>query len=486
MSFLSDDLLFQPHGFINGEFVAADNKSTFVVFNPSNKQAIAEVAQCGREETKRAIEHAKVAMVDWSRLTAKQRSEFLMAWHDQIIANKKDLATLLSSEQGKPVAEAEGEIVYGASYIKWFAEEAKRIYGDIIPQSSGDSRLLCIKQPVGVVACITPWNFPNAMLTRKIAPALAAGCTVVCKPANETPLSALALGELANRAGIPKGVINILAGITAEIGSELTASSTVRKLTFTGSTPVGKLLTTECAKTLKRTSMELGGNAPFIVFETADLDSAVSGLIANKFRNAGQTCVCTNRVLVQSSVIEHFTEKLITAINQLKLGDAFSADTDIGPLINASAVQKVRELVANAEQLGAQIVSAGSNFAADSNFVSPIVIKNATTEMDIFSEEIFGPVAAIFEFNNEAQAIEMANDSPYGLAAYFYSNDMSQVWRVGEALEAGMVGINDSAISNEMIPFGGVKESGQGREGSKYGLDDYLEIKHLKMGGLQL
>ena len=486
MSFLSDDLLFQPHGFINGEFVAADNKSTFVVFNPSNKQAIAEVAQCGREETKRAIEHAKVAMVDWSRLTAKQRSEFLMAWHDQIIANKKDLATLLSSEQGKPVAEAEGEIVYGASYIKWFAEEAKRIYGDIIPQSSGDSRLLCIKQPVGVVACITPWNFPNAMLTRKIAPALAAGCTVVCKPANETPLSALALGELANRAGIPKGVINILAGITAEIGSELTASSTVRKLTFTGSTPVGKLLTTECAKTLKRTSLELGGNAPFIVFETADLDSAVSGLIANKFRNAGQTCVCTNRVLVQSSVIERFTEKLITAINQLKLGDAFSADTDIGPLINASAVQKVRELVANAEQLGAQIVSAGSNFAADSNFVSPIVIKNATTEMDIFSEEIFGPVAAIFEFNNEAQAIEMANDSPYGLAAYFYSNDMSQVWRVGEALEAGMVGINDSAISNEMIPFGGVKESGQGREGSKYGLDDYLEIKHLKMGGLQL
>jgi succinate-semialdehyde dehydrogenase/glutarate-semialdehyde dehydrogenase len=485
MSFLSDDLLFQPHGFINGEFVAADNKSTFVVFNPSNKQAIAEVAQCGREETKRAIEHAKVAMVDWARLTAKQRSEFLMAWHDQIIANKKDLATLLSSEQGKPVAEAEGEIVYGASYIKWFAEEAKRIYGDIIPQSSGDSRLLCIKQPVGVVACITPWNFPNAMLTRKIAPALAAGCTVVCKPANETPLSALALGELANRAGIPKGVINILAGITAEIGSELTASSTVRKLTFTGSTPVGKLLTTECAKTMKRTSMELGGNAPFIVFETADLDSAVSGLIANKFRNAGQTCVCTNRVLVQSSVIERFTEKLITAINQLKLGDAFSADTDIGPLINASAVQKVRELVANAEQLGAQIVSAGSNFAADSNFVAPIVIKNATTDMDIFSEEIFGPVAAIFEFNHEAQAIEMANDSPFGLAAYFYSNDMSQVWRVGEALEAGMVGINDSAISNEMIPFGGVKESGQGREGSKYGLDDYLEIKHLKIGGLQ-
>ncbi|GAC18909.1 NAD-dependent succinate-semialdehyde dehydrogenase [Paraglaciecola arctica] len=485
MSFLTDDQLFQPHGFINGEFVAADNKSTFVVFNPATKQAIAEVARCGREETKRAIEHAKDAMFGWSRLTAKQRSEFLMAWHDQIIANKKDLAKLLSSEQGKPVAEAEGEIVYGASYIKWFAEEAKRIYGDIIPQSSSDSRLLCIKQPVGVVACITPWNFPNAMLTRKIAPALAAGCTVVCKPASETPLSALALGELANRAGIPKGVINILAGSTAEISSALTESSVVRKLTFTGSTPVGKLLTTECAKTLKRTSMELGGNAPFIVFETADLDAAVSGLIANKFRNAGQTCVCTNRVLVQSSVIESFTEKLITATNKLKLGDAFSADTDIGPLINESAVKKVRELVANAEQLGAQSVSAESNYPADSNFVAPIVIKNATTDMDIFSEEIFGPVAAIFEFENEAQAIEMANDSPFGLAAYFYSNDMSQVWRVGEALEAGMVGINDSAISNEMIPFGGVKESGQGREGSKYGLDDYMEIKHLKMGGLK-
>jgi succinate-semialdehyde dehydrogenase/glutarate-semialdehyde dehydrogenase len=484
MSFLSDDQLYQPFGFINGEFVAADNQSTFNVLNPADKKIIAEVARCGKEETKRAIEHARIAMLEWSRLPAKQRSEFLMAWHDQIIANKKDLAKLLSTEQGKPVTEAEGEIVYGASYIQWFAEEAKRVYGDIIPQASGDSRLLCIKQPVGVVACITPWNFPNAMLTRKIAPALAAGCTVVCKPANETPLSALALGELANRAGIPKGVINILAGNTADIGGELTASSTVRKLTFTGSTPVGKLLTTECAKTLKRTSMELGGNAPFIVFETADLDSAVSGLINNKFRNAGQTCVCTNRVLVQSSVIEHFTEKLIEVINKLKLGDAFSADTDVGPLINESAVKKVRELVSNAEKLGAQSVSAKSNYPADSNFVAPTVIKNATPEMDLFSEEIFGPVAAIFEFETETQAVAMANDSPYGLAAYFYSNDMSQIWRVGEAIEAGMVGINDAALSNEMIPFGGVKESGQGREGSKYGLDDYLEIKHLKMGGL--
>lgn len=485
MPFLSDDQLFQPYGFINGEFVSADNKSTFNVLNPADKKVIAQVARCGHEETKRAITHAKVAMQSWSRLPAKQRSEYLMAWHDQIIANKKDLATLLSTEQGKPVAEAEGEIVYGASYIKWFAEEAKRIYGDIIPQSSNDSRLLCIKQPVGVVACITPWNFPNAMLTRKIAPALAAGCTVVCKPASETPLSALALGELANRAGIPKGVINILAGSTAEISSELTKSSVVRKLTFTGSTPIGKLLTTECAKTLKRTSMELGGNAPFIVFETADLDAAVSGLIANKFRNAGQTCVCTNRVLVQSSVVDSFTEKLIQAMNKLKLGDAFSADTDMGPMINESAVNKVRELVANAEKLGAKIVSAHSQYPSDSNFVAPIVIKNATTDMDIFSEEIFGPVAAIYEFQDEAQAIDMANDSPYGLAAYFYSNDMSQVWRVGEALEAGMVGINDSALSNEMIPFGGVKESGQGREGSKYGLDDYMEIKHLKIGGLK-
>lgn len=485
MPFLSDDKLLRPHGFVNGNFVSADNKSTFEVFNPANKEVIAKVARCGTEETRRAIECAKLAMLKWSSLSAKQRSALLMAWHDQIIANKTDLAKLLSSEQGKPLAEAEGEIAYGASYIQWFAEEAKRVYGDIIPQASHDSRLLCIKQPVGVVACITPWNFPNAMLTRKIAPALAAGCTVVCKPANETPLSALALGELANRAGIPKGVINILAGNTAEIGGELTANPTIKKLTFTGSTGVGKLLTAQCAKTLKRTSMELGGNAPFIVFESADLDLAVSGLIGNKFRNAGQTCVCTNRVLVQSSVVESFTNKLIEATGKLTLGDAFSADTDVGPLINESAVKKVRELVANAQALGAQTVSTESKYARDSNFVAPTVIKNATTDMHIFSEEIFGPVAAIFEFDTEQQALDMANDSTFGLAAYFYSNDMSQIWRVGEAIEAGMVGINDAALSNEMIPFGGVKESGQGREGSKYGLDDYLEIKHLKMGGLK-
>ena len=485
MSILSDDLLFRPQAYINGSFVDADNKTKFTVLNPATKKAVAEVAKCGKEETRRAIEHASQALKKWSSLPAKQRSVLLMAWHDQIMANKADLAKLLSLEQGKPVAEAEGEIAYGASYIQWFAEEAKRVYGDIIPQASNDSRLICIKQPVGVVACITPWNFPNAMLTRKIAPALAAGCTVVCKPANETPLSALALGELANRAGIPKGVINILAGITSEIGSELTASSIVKKLTFTGSTPVGKLLTKQCVNTLKRTSMELGGNAPFIVFETADLDAAVKGLIANKFRNAGQTCVCTNRVLVQSSVVKDFTEKLITAMHKLKLGDGFSSDTDIGPLINESAVKKVRDLIANAEQLGAQSVSAASDYPADSNFVAATVIKHATSEMDIFSEEIFGPVAAIFEFEDESQAVEMANDTPFGLAAYFYSNDMSQIWRVGEALEAGMVGINDAILSNEMIPFGGVKESGQGREGSKYGLDDYLEIKHMKMGGLK-
>jgi len=485
MSFLSDDQLFRSQAFINGNFVDAMNKTTFAVFNPATKKTVTEVASCGKFETQTAIAHANNALKKWSRLTAKQRSTLLMAWHNEIIANKADLAKLLSTEQGKPVAEAEGEIVYGASYIQWFAEEAKRVYGDIIPQSSDDSRLLCIKQPVGVVACITPWNFPNAMLTRKIAPALAAGCTVVCKPANETPLSALALGELANRAGIPKGVINILAGITSEIGGELTSNTTIKKLTFTGSTPVGKILTTQCAKTLKRTSMELGGNAPFIVFETADLDAAVRGLIANKFRNAGQTCVCTNRVLVQSTVVESFTEKLIKEIHKLKLGDAFSLDTDIGPLINESAVKKVRELVLNAEQLGAQSVSAVSTYSSDSNFVAATVIKKATTEMDIYSEEIFGPIAAIFEFENEAQAIDMANDSPYGLAAYFYSNDLSQIWRVGEAIEAGMIGINDAALSNEMIPFGGVKESGQGREGSKYGLDDYLEIKHMKMGGLK-
>jgi succinate-semialdehyde dehydrogenase/glutarate-semialdehyde dehydrogenase len=484
MAMLSDQELLKPNAYINGEFVSAEDGTTFAVKNPSTGEVVANVAKCGAKETRKAIEFAKVAMTSWAKMPSKQRASLLMAWHDQIITNKLDLARILSSEQGKPLVEAEGEILYGASYIQWFAEEAKRIYGDIIPQQSDDARLLCIKQPVGVVACITPWNFPNAMLTRKIAPALAAGCTVVCKPANETPLSALALGELANRAGIPPGVINILAGTTAEIGQEMTSNPIVRKLTFTGSTQVGKKLTVDCAQTLKRTSMELGGNAPFIVFESADLDLAVKGLIANKFRNAGQTCVCTNRVIVQSSIVEKFTDKLKVAVAKLKVGDGFESGVDVGPMINQSAVNKVNELVENARQLGAQVITTDSNMDGKGNFMAPKIITGATKDMTLFSEEIFGPVAAIFTFDEEREAIELANDSPFGLAAYFYSNDMSQMWRVGEAIEAGMVGINDAALSNEMIPFGGVKESGQGREGSKYGLDDYLEIKHLKMGGL--
>tara|TARA_R110000782_G_scaffold91671_5_gene174954 strand:+ start:2652 stop:4115 length:1464 start_codon:yes stop_codon:yes gene_type:complete len=485
-SFLADERLLQPLALINGHFVSSDSGETYPVHNPSTGALIAEVASCGASETRRAIEAADAAFKAWSRKTAKERSALLLAWRDELIAHKSDLARILSTEQGKPLAEAEGEILYGASYVQWFAEEAKRVYGDIIPATANNARLLTIKQPVGVVACITPWNFPNAMLARKIAPALAAGCTVVCKPANETPLSALALGELALRAGIPAGAINIISGRTVEIGAELTSNTAVRKLTFTGSTAVGKKLTADCAGTMKRTSMELGGNAPFIVFETADLDAAVEGLMANKFRNAGQTCVCTNRVLVQDSVLGEFAEKLTLAVGAYKVGDGFDPDVQIGPLISSKAARKVSEMIADSVAKGATIKFAGDTGGAGDNFVAPTIIYGATSDMRVFKDEIFGPVVPLFAFETEEEAVALANGTPFGLAAYFYSQDISQVWRVSEQIEAGMVGVNDAGLSSEMIPFGGIKESGQGREGSKYGLDDYLEIKHIKMGGLSL
>lgn len=408
----------------------------------------------------------------------------LRKWYTLMVESAEDLAQIMTAEQGKPLTEARGEIAYGANYIEWFAEEAKRIYGDTIPHPSNDKRIVVIKQPVGVVACITPWNFPNAMLTRKIAPALAAGCTVVCKPASETPLSALAFVELAERASVPPGVINIVAGVTREIGAEMTSNPIVRKLTFTGSTAVGKLLMQQCAGTVKRTSMELGGNAPFIVFDDADLDEAVKGAIICKFRNAGQTCVCANRILIQEGIYDAFTEKLMAATADLKLGNGADEGINVGPLINEIAANDVLEFVDDAVAKGASVAVGGGRSDLGVRFIEPTILTNVSDNMRVFREEIFGPVAPLFKFKTEEEAIAMANDTEFGLACYFYSRDVGRIWRVGEALEYGIVGINEGIISNEMAPFGGIKESGHGREGSKYGLDDYLEIKYMCVGGI--
>ena len=423
-------------------------------------------------------------MVRWKEKTAKERANLLRRWFELMIENQEDLAQILTAEQGKVLAEARGEIAYGAAYIEWFAEEAKRIYGDTIPEPARDRRIVVIKQPVGVVACITPWNFPNAMLTRKIAPALAAGCTVVCKPASETPLSAFALAELAQRAGIPSGVINVVTGPSCEIGPVLTSHPTVRKLTFTGSTEVGKLLVEQSASTVKKTSMELGGNAPFIVFDDADLDAAIDGLMVSKYRNSGQTCVCTNRVLVQAGIYQAFTDKLVAAVAELKLGQGSDPNVTTGPLINEKAVLAVDRLVQDSVAQGARIVSGGRRSDLGRCFYQPTVLVDVNNAMPVAQQEIFGPVAPIISFSSEQEAIEIANDTDVGLAAYFYSRDIGRVWRVAEALEYGIVGINEGAISNEMAPFGGVKASGSGREGSKYGINDYLEIKYLCIGGL--
>ena len=481
---ISDRDLLRSQAYINGEWCDADGGETFAVLNPASGDTISEVAKCGTAETRRAIEVAERAQADWRQRTAKERASLLRKWFTLMMDAQEDLARILTAEQGKPLAEARGEVAYGASYIEWFAEEAKRIYGDTIQPPSNDKRVVVIKQPVGVVACITPWNFPNAMLTRKIAPALAAGCTVVCKPANETPLSAFAFAELADRAGIPPGVINIVAGVTREIGAELTGNPIVRKLTFTGSTQVGKLLMEQCAGTVKRTSMELGGNAPFIVFDDADIDEAVKGAIVCKFRNAGQTCVCANRILVQDGVYDEFASKLKDATADLKMGNGAEDGVAVGPLINEGAANDVLEFIDDAVAKGASVAAGGSRSSLGSCFVEPTVLTGVSDDMRVFREEIFGPVAPIFRFKTEQEAIDMANDTEFGLACYFYSRDIGRVWRVAEALEYGIVGINEGIISNEMAPFGGVKESGQGREGSKYGLDDYLEIKYMCVGGV--
>ncbi|MFC7292802.1 NAD-dependent succinate-semialdehyde dehydrogenase [Hirschia litorea] len=479
---LKDNTLLKTHALIDGQWVKSSDQTTFEVLNPSDGKIIANVYSSGTLETSNAINSAELALKSWRKLTAKQRSSLLMKWYDLIAENIEDLTQILTAEQGKPLAEARGEIKYGANYIKWFAEEAKRIYGDTIPHTLPGTRILVTKQPIGVVACITPWNFPNAMLARKIAPALAAGNTVVCKPANETPLSALALGELAHRAGIPAGVINIVCGKTTEIGEELTSNPIVRKLTFTGSTAVGKKLTADSARTMKRTSMELGGNAPFIIFNDADVNDAIAGLMISKFRNAGQTCVCANRIFVQSGIYDQFVKAVKIAISKLKVGDGTEAGTQIGPLINERASKNVRALILDAHKKGADVLTAEES--PTGNFIAPTLLLNTSDDMRVFKEEIFGPVAPIIKFETEEEVIRAANNTPVGLAAYFYARDIGLIWRVSEALDFGMVGVNTGTISDEMIPFGGMKESGQGREGSRYGLDDYLEMKSLTIGGI--
>ena len=480
---LNDLKLLREHAYVNGQWLEADDHARFSVSNPANGEIIATVSSLGQAETARAIDAAHAALPAWRDKTAKERSTILRKWFELIMANQEDLARLLSWEQGKPLAESRGEIAYGASFIEWFAEEAKRVYGDVIPHDKPGRRLLVIKQPIGVVAAITPWNFPNAMITRKVGPALAAGCTVVVKPASETPLSALALAELGERAGIPAGVLNIVPGTRSrEIGAELTGNPLVQKLSFTGSTGIGKLLMAQCAETIKKVSLELGGNAPFIVFDDADLDAAVEGVIGSKFRNTGQTCVCTNRILVQNSIYEAFSERLASAVKALKVGSADTDGVQQGPLINAKAVAKVEEHINDALGKGATLLAGGKPHALGGNFFEPTVLGNVTPHMLVARDETFGPLAPIFRFDTEAEAIAMANDTEFGLASYLYTRDLGRAWRVSEALEYGMVGVNEGLISTEVAPFGGIKQSGLGREGSKYGIDDYIEQKYMCLG----
>lgn len=481
---LSDSSLLQTRAWIDGAWVDADDGATFPVSNPATGETLCQVAKVGAGETRRAIAAAGRAMDDWKRRSAKERAQILRRWFDLMMANQEDLAIIMTAEQGKVLAESRGEVAYGAAFVEWFGEQAKRIDGDVIPGPGPDRRIVCIKQPVGVVAAITPWNFPNAMIARKAAPALAAGCSIVIKPATETPLSAFAMAVLAERAGVPAGVLNVVAGSSSAIGGELTSNPIVRKLTFTGSTPVGKMLEAQCAQTMKKTSMELGGNAPFIVFEDADLDAAVQGALISKYRNAGQTCVCSNRLLVQDSVYDAFVEKLVKATRELVVGNGLEAGSQVGPLVNAGAVQDVDELVQGSVAAGARVALGGSRHALGGCFYAPTILTEVTASMPVFRNEIFGPVAPVVRFRDEKEAIAMANDTEFGLASYFYTRDIGRVWWVAEALEYGIVGINEGLISNEMAPFGGVKESGSGREGSKYGIDDYLEIKYMLMGGL--
>jgi succinate-semialdehyde dehydrogenase/glutarate-semialdehyde dehydrogenase len=481
---LQDPSLLRDTCLVGGAWVAADSGETIVVDNPANGSVIGSVPNMGSAETARAIDFANNALPEWRARTAKDRAAILRRWFELMMANQEDLAAIMTAEQGKPLTESRGEIAYAANYIEWFSEEAKRVYGDTIPAFAPDKRIVVLKQPIGVCAAITPWNFPSAMITRKAAPALAAGCTMVIKPAAQTPLSALALTVLAERAGVPKGVLSCVTGSAAAIGGEMTSNPVVRKVTFTGSTGVGKLLMAQCASTVKRTSMELGGNAPFIVFDDADIDAAVKGAMVSKYRNAGQTCVCANRILVQDNIYDAFVSRLSDAVRALKVGDGFEPGVTIGPLINLAAIEKVEEHITDAVSRGARVVVGGKRLGIGGTFYEPTLLVDVTPEMLIFREETFGPVAPIFRFKTEEDAIRLANDTEFGLAAYFYGRDIGRVWRVAEALEYGIVGINEGLISTEIAPFGGVKESGNGREGSKYGIEDYLEIKYLCMGGV--
>ena len=481
---LKDKSLFRQQCYVDGAWVDADDKTTLIVHNPANGEQVGTVPKMGVAETRRAIEAAHAAWPAWRAKTAKERAIILRKWFELMMANQEDLAKLMTVEQGKPIAESRGEIAYGASFIEWFAEEGKRIYGDTIPTHAADKRIVVIKQPIGVCAAVTPWNFPNAMITRKAGPALAAGCTMVIKPASQTPYSALALCELAERAGIPKGVLSVVTGSASPIGKELTTNPLVRKFTFTGSTEIGKLLMQQCATTVKKVSLELGGNAPFIVFDDADLESAVEGAMASKFRNTGQTCVCANRILVQDGVYDKFSKMLADKVGQMKVGNGLEDGNVQGPLIDMKGVEKVEEHIADALAKGAKVLTGGKRHDKGGQFFQPTVLTNVTTAMQVTHEETFGPVAPLYRFKTEEELLKMANDTEYGLAAYFYSRDIGRIWRIAEGLESGIVGINVGIISNEIAPFGGVKESGIGREGSKYGIEEFVEVKYLCMGDI--
>ena len=482
---IKNQSLFIEKAYIDGRWVDADDKSTLDVINPVNQEIIGQVPNCGAEETNVAINAAAEAQKKWQKYPAKEKASILRDFYALLCSNQDDLAKILTYEQGKPLAEAIGEIAYSASFIEWFAEEAKRVYGDLIPGHMHDRRTLVIKQPVGVVASITPWNFPSAMLARKVGPALATGCSLVCKPAKQTPFSALAFAYLAEEAGVPKGLLNVLTGNAQTIGKALTDSEVVRKLTFTGSTEIGKMLLKECANTVKRVSMELGGHAPFIVFEDADIEAAIQGAIAAKYRNSGQTCVCANRIYVHEDVYEEFSKGFTKEAGKLKTGQGFDPSTDQGPLIDEAALAKVEEHVADAKNHGGQIALGGKPHQLGGLFYEPTVIKDANDQMLVSYEETFGPVAPLFSFSSEEEVIERANNTPFGLASYFYTRDLAKSWRVSEQLEYGIVGLNTGIISTEMAPFGGIKESGMGREGSKYGIDDYLEIKYVSLAGIE-
>jgi len=481
---LNDPALLRQQCYIDGAWVDAASGQTIEINNPATGEIIATVPSLSTAEVRGSIEAADAAWGAWRKKTGKERAHVMRTWFNLMMENQEDLARLMTLEQGKPLAESRGEIAYAASFIEWFAEEAKRVYGDVIDHPMPGKRIVVLKQPIGVVASITPWNFPAAMITRKCAPALAAGCPVVIKPASQTPLSALALAELADRAGFPKGVVNIITGKASDVGGEMTANPIVRKLSFTGSTEIGKILMKQCADTVKKVSMELGGNAPFLVFDDADIDAAVTGAMLSKYRNAGQTCVCANRILVQDSVYDEFAEKLAKAAGAMKVGNGLEDGVQQGPLIDQAAVAKVEEHIADAKSHGGEVILGGARHELGQTFFQPTIITGVTTEMMVTSEETFGPVAPLFRFHDEDEAIALANATEFGLASYFYARDIGRVWRVAEALESGIVGVNEGIISNEVAPFGGIKESGIGREGSKYGMDDFTEIKYLCMGGI--